>query len=362
MRGRCLLASIFLLPLLLFHPAHAVEAELWDSVDTEALEDQAESVLDTDLTIDINLERGLSDLGTTALEQLGALLARATRSGGLMLVITLFCALIQAVYPAHGQGVGALRLVAALAVTGGALEDVSSLLTLGSETVQQLADFTKLLIPAMTTAAVASGSYTGAAARQMATLFCSNLLLSLIQQVLLPMVYLYIAACAGAVACGSKGVRQIADLIRWATQRVLTWVLLIFTGYLSLSGVIAGTADRAAVKLTRFAISGMVPVVGGILSDATESVLAGAGILRNAIGIFGTLAVLGFCLVPFLQLGIQYLLYKLSAVLASVLTDSPVAELIGDIGGAFGLMLGMVGASALVTLISVILTIAMAVS
>lgn len=362
MSGRRLWAVLLLLPLLLLQPARAVETELWDSVDTDALEQQAEDVVDLDLTADIDLEEGLSNLGATALEQLGSLLTRATRSGGLMLVIALFCALIQALFPETGQGIGAARLVAALAVTGGALQDVGSLLTVGSETVQKLADFTKLLIPAMTAAAAASGSYTGAAARQMVTLFCSNLLLSLIQGVLLPMIYLYIAACAGSLASGSKGVRAIADFIRWGTQRLLTWGLFLFTGYLSLSGVIAGTADQAAIKLTRFAISGMVPVVGGILSDATESILAGAGILRNAIGIFGTLAVLGFCLLPFLQLGLQYLLYKLAAVLTAILTDHPVAGLIGDIGSAFGLVLGMVGASALVTLISVILTIALAVS
>lgn len=349
-----------LLLLLLVQPAWG--ADVWEQIDTSALEEQAQEVLDTPITQDLNLEEGLTQLGTTALEQFGTLLTRATRSGGLMLVIALFAGLMQTAIPGSGQGIHAVRLAAVLAVTGGALGDVSSLLTLGSETVQTLADFTKLLIPVMTAAAVAGGSYTGAAARQMATLFCSNLLLSLIQGVLLPLIYLYIAACAGAVASGSKGVQEIGKLIKWVTQRLLTWVLLAFTGYLSLSGVIAGTADRAAVKLARFAISGMVPVVGGILSDATESVLAGAGLLRNAIGIFGTLAVLGFCLLPFLQLGLQYLLYKLAAVLASVLTDSPVAGLIGEIGGAFGLMLGMVGASALVTLISVILTITLTVS
>lgn len=360
MRGRGLLALALLLTMAL--PAQAAETALWDSVDTQALEEQAEDYLETELTPDIDLDEGLSNLGTTALEQLGALLTRATRSGGLILVITLFCALVQAVCPETGQGIGAARLVAALAVTGVALGEVHSLIELGRETIVKLSDFTKILIPVMTTAAAASGSVTGAAARQMATLFCSNLLLSLIQGVLIPMIYLYIAACAGGLAAGSRGIHAIADLIKRGTQSLLTWVLMLFTGYLSLSGVIAGTADRAAVKVTRFAISGMVPVVGGILSDATESVLAGAGILRNTIGTFGTLAVLAFCLTPFLRLGVQYLLYKLAAVLASVLTDSPVAQLVGEIGGAFGLMLGMVGASALVTLISVIMTISMAVS
>ena len=212
MRRRGLLTLLLLLVLIL--PARAVETDLWDRVDTQALEEQAEDYLETELTPDIDLDEGLSQLGATALEQLGSLLTRATRSGGLMLVIALFCALVQAVCPETGQGIGATRLAAALAVTGVALSDVSSLLELGRETVVKLSDFTKILIPVMTTAAAASGSVTGAAARQMATLFCSNLLLSLIERVLIPMIYLYIAACAGALASGNRGIHAIADFIK----------------------------------------------------------------------------------------------------------------------------------------------------
>jgi stage III sporulation protein AE len=97
-----------------------------------------------------------------------------------------------------------------------------------------------------------------------------------------------------------------------------------------------------------------VPVVGGILSDATEAILAGAGILKNAVGIFGLLTVLSICAVPFLELGIHYLLYKLSAALASTVADGPTADLIGGIGDAFGLILGMTGACALLLLVSIV--------
>lgn len=342
-------------------PARGVEEALWDAVDTQALEEQGEEAIDVALTADIDLEAGLSQLGTTALEQLGTLVARATRSGGLMLAVSLFCALAEALTRGAGDRVGVARLISALAVTAVALEDISSLLELGRETVEQLNTFTALLIPCMTTAAAASGSVTGAAARQMATLFCSNLLLRWMEGVLIPLVYLYVAACAGGLATGNGGVSALAGLIRRGVQTLLTWVLLLFTLYLSISGVLAGTADRAAVKVARFAISGMVPVVGGILSDATESVLAGAEMLKNAIGVFGALAVLGFCLIPFLRLGIQYLLYQLASALASVISDSPVSRLIGEIGGAVGLVLGMVGASAMITLVSILVTVATAV-
>ena len=111
------------------------------------------------------------------------------------------------------------------------------------------------------------------------------------------------------------------------------------------------------MKAAQMAVSGMVPVVGGILSSATESVFAGASVLRNSIGLFGVLGVLGFCAVPFLRLGVQFLVYKLTAALSGALSDHPAARLIQELGSVFALVMGMAGACALVTLLALISTI-----
>ena len=128
----------------------------------------------------------------------------------------------------------------------------------------------------------------------------------------------------------------------------------VFGGYLTVSGVIAGSTDAVTVKAAKFTMSSLVPVVGGILSDAAETVLAGAGILKNAVGVFGMLAVLCMCVAPFLQLGIHYLTYKVTSALSATVSSGRVAGLIDQIGGAFGLVLGMTGASALLLLISMV--------
>ena len=56
----------------------------------------------------------------------------------------------------------------------------------------------------------------------------------------------------------------------------------------------------------------------------------------------------------FLQLGIHYLTYKIAAALSATVTDSGTAGLIDEIGGAFGLILGMAGACALLLLVSLV--------
>ena len=138
--------------------------------------------------------------------------------------------------------------------------------------------------------------------------------------------------------------------------------LYIFTGYLSITGVVSGSTDAAAMKATKLTISGMVPVVGGILSNAAETVLAGAGILKGTIGVFGMLAVLAMCIHPFLQLGIQYLLYKLTAFLSAAVGAASLCKLIDGLGGVFGLVLGMTGACGMLLLVSVLSCVAAVIS
>ena len=184
-------------------------------------------------------------------------------------------------------------------------------------------------------------------------MFFADLLMNLINGLLMPMVYLYIGAMTAGACMSESRLWTIAEGVKKAITWILTSSLLLFTVYLSVVRVISGAVDGTTVKVAKTAISGVVPVVGGIIAEASETVLLGAGMLRNTIGIFGMLAILAACAYPFLQLGIQYLLYKLTAFLAGTLGTPGLCKLVDGLGGAFGLVLGMTGGCALLLLISV---------
>ena len=120
-------------------------------------------------------------------------------------------------------------------------------------------------------------------------------------------------------------------------------VLTIFIAYLTISGVIGGSADALAVKTAKFAVSGSVPVVGGIISDAAESMLAGAVLIRNTVGVVGMLCVAAICLVPFLKVGFNYLLFKAGGAVLSPVCGGPLSNLVAGLSDSMGLMLGMLG-------------------
>lgn len=251
-----------------------------------------------------------------------------------------------------------MPLAGALSVTMASAGSLDSLMGLGAGTIDTMSVFSKVLLPTLAAATASAGALGTATVQQVTTVFFVDLLLQLIHGLLLPLAYLYIGVLTAGAMLSDGRLSSLAEMLKKAVTWTLSASLIVFTVYLSIARVISGSADSAAVKVAKAAISGTVPVVGGILSDAAETVLAGAGLLKNTIGVFGLLAVLAICALPFLQLGIQYLLYKLAAFLAGTMGPPGLCKLIDGLAGAFGLILGMTGTCALLLLVSILSSIA----
>ena len=230
---------------------------------------------------------------------------------------------------------------------------MNNLLGLGEETIAVLNVFSKALLPTLSAATAAGGGAVSASVRQVATVFFSDVLMSLINSLLLPLVWVFVALSAADAILPAGRLGGIAGGVQKAITWLLSGSLILFTGYLSLSGAFASSADSLTLRMTRSAIGGAIPVVGGIISDAADTVLAGAGVMRQSIGVVGTLTILATCILPFLKLGVQYLLLKLSAFFAATVAPTPLVKLVDSLSTAFGLVLGMTGAAALLLLISV---------
>jgi stage III sporulation protein AE len=123
---------------------------------------------------------------------------------------------------------------------------------------------------------------------------------------------------------------------------------------MSITGVISGTSDAAVLKTAKVTISTVVPVVGGILSDASESALVGIGVLKNAAGIYGILAVLAVCINPLLKAGVQYLLLKCTSMVCSVFGNKNISALLDAFSTVMGLLLAMVASAAMLVLFSTV--------
>ena len=294
---------------------------------------------------------GLLTVIKAAIARFAPELKHAAGSCLALLAIVLLASLFNSM---PGNNTRIIRFVTTLALTTLLLGSANSMINLCTRTVNEISDYSKLLLPVMTGALAAQGGMTSATAIYAGTALFNTVLTSLIAKLLVPLVYVFLALSAANSAAGEQILMKMRDFVKWLMTWGLKTILYIFTGYMSITGVITGTADAAAVKAAKLTISGVIPVVGGILSDASETVIVSAGVMKNAVGLYGLLAIVAIWITPFLQIGTQFLLLKLTAVLCSVLGVKDATDLIEDFSGAMGILLGMIGAVSFLMLISMI--------
>ena len=345
---------VLLLLLWCIVPACAAEIpeDLMDSIPNSAREmlDNADKVYNF-----TSLSDGLSGLWNRTCKLLAVTVQDSL--GGVILVLSaiLLCSAAENCFTAAGSGrlFDPVPMVGTLVILLAVGSNMKNLMGLGEETMEELNIFSKALLPTLSAATAAGGGAVAASVRQVATVFFSDLLMSLIRSLLLPLVWVFVALSAADAILPAGRLGGIARGLKKGITWLLSGSLLLFTGYLSLSGAFAASADNLTLRMTRSAIGGAIPVVGSIISDAADTILAGAGVLKQSVGILGTLTILAACILPFLKLGVQYLLLKLSAFFAATVAPEPLVRLVDALSTAFGLVLGMTGAAAALLLISV---------
>ena len=246
------------------------------------------------------------------------------------------------------------QLVAALGCGVLLLRSTNTLIHLGTKTVTALSEYGKLLIPVLTSATAAQGGITASTAIYTGTTLFSAILTTLIGKLIVPMIYVYICIGLANCAVGEPVLKKLKDFVKWLMTWSLKIVLYVFTGYVSITGVIGGSADASMIKATKLAISGSVPVIGGILSDASESILISAGIMKNSAGIYGVLAIVATWIGPFLEIGIQYLMLKITVAICSIIGNQRMTELVQDFSVSIGFVLATISTISLLLLIGVV--------
>ena len=285
------------------------------------------------------------------LSHCGIYLGEALKAAAALLLIVLLFAVVQMLPNQLGFAAAAAGACAVIAVCAG---NIKSMIGLGRDTIARYSEFSKLLIPTIAGAAAASGAPAGASALLAATTVVTDVMVSVQETYLAPLMGIYIAAAAGDAVTQSSALHGLTNAIGTVIKTALRVILFAFSAYLSITGIISGTVDAMSLKAAKMTVSTAVPVIGGMLSDASETVLVSAAFLRNSVGLFGMLSVMAIGILPFLQLGIQYLVLQLTAFLAGVISEGSLTKLLHAIASAMGYLLAMTGTCAVLVFVACI--------
>ncbi len=297
-----------------------------------------------------SFSKSLWRLVTDTISNLGGYWRQTLQTVGALLAVLAACAVLgrfesEKLMPVCTLG-GTLALTL---ICAGSLQ---TMIGLAARTLQQITDFTALLLPVLCSACAASGGVGSAGVLYAGSSLFMSVLTKAVTALLIPLVYAYVALSTAECMAAHSGLEKLRELTGWVIQTALKAIVYLFTAYLAITGIFAGSADDMTLKAAKAALSGALPVVGGIVSDASQTVLASAAAIKNGAGVFGMLAALAIGLLPFARIGLQYLSLRLCTALGGMLGRGEHVKLLGALSSAMGYMLAMTGSAILMTLIS----------
>lgn len=310
-----------------------------------ALSPEARELLGEWDPLSFDLRGGLGRLGERAAELARESLKEALRPAFLMAAVCMLFSMLRG--SAQGMGIRlpmeAGKLAGATAVLLLALGEQNSLLRQCETAILGLDRFTKVLTGVFAAVSVMAGRPASAAATAGAAMLFSEGMFTLTLRLFLPMLRAYLLLTYGGVICGNGLFGQAARAGKWLTTHFFRLFLTLYFGYLTLTGLVSGTADAAAVR-TAQTLSGAVPLVGSVLSGAAETVLAEASVLRAGVGAFGFLAATAFCITPLVRAVCHLLVFRLLWFFSSSFAEEGVKTVLEAISQVCGMATGILAA------------------
>ena len=218
--------------------------------------------------------------------------------------------------------------------------------------LELLRDYSKAAIPAVFAAAAASGAAVSAGARYSAVCMALDVLMNTSHKLILPLINAFTALALSTAIFENSILTGLKRMIKWCAVTVMTGLTLAFSALIGLTGLVTGSVDAVAVKTARTVISGTLPVVGGIVSDAASAVLSSAALLRNTAGAVGMIAVCALCVGPFAALLVKSLMMKAGSAVCEAVPGLSLSRFLSDMGTAVNMLLGLLGCSTVMFFVS----------
>lgn len=357
MRFFLLLFAVFIL----FQPVYAtditdMQMENFGASQLESmLDEDTKALMDDTSLLDVDFSSNLKTILTNGWNQSFSAIKSAVKVAVSMMSVILLCSLVTQMEEKFSKFT--VVMAGVLSLTMLSVATVGSMVDLGKETLSELQAFTALLFPILATATAASGGIATSTVLYAGSIFVSNVLMQAMNYILVPLIYAYLAVSAAEALLRNHALKKMKDFIKWAITKGLKLLLYGFSCYLSLSGIISGVGDATALKAAKLTFSAVVPVVGSMIADSTETVLVSASMIRNAIGVFGMLAVIAICILPLIRLTVQYLVLKMTSAICATIGERPLTDFLESVADAMGFLSGMTGVCGFMMLISCVCTI-----
>ncbi len=139
----------------------------------------------------------------------------------------------------------------------------------------------------------------------------------------------------------------------------LSFIGTLFSGIVTLRGVLSTSADSLTAKSVRFVVGRSLPVVGGAVSETYMSLVGSLSLLKNTVGVFGIISVCVIVLPSILSLVGWLIAFEIIITFSGVFDNSGIVKMLSIFKDVTVLLIATISITATIMIVSVGVVIAL---
>ena len=194
--------------------------------------------------------------------------------------------------------------------------------------LNKISNLTEAVYPFLMTLTIACGAENAATSVTPTALFISNTVISIVKNVFFPIVIFMLII---SIVSNLNQNLKLKNLSRFL-ETFLKWGIglfaTIFSLFLGLNGINARALDGLGFKTAKYTVGSTLPLVGGIVGDGLNMIIASAAIIKNALGTLAVVTVFSVVIIPIVEMIVLTLCLKLIAAVTEPFSDGRVSGVI----------------------------------
>lgn len=226
-------------------------------------------------------------------------------------------------------------------------------INMGKEAIDTMVTFMQALMPVLLAILVAMGGITTSAFLHPVLLGSVGFIGTVIKVIVFPLIFFSAVLTVVNHFSSKVQIAKLTGLLKQTAAALLGFILTVFVGIISIQGVAASTVDGVTLRTAKFAVDKFIPIVGGFLSDAMDTVVGCSLLLKNAIGAIGLITIFIICLMPLVKIFALIVIYKLCAAVIEPISQNQLVDCLNSMSKSLILLFATVSSVALMFFITI---------
>lgn len=158
------------------------------------------------------------------------------------------------------------------------------------EVLNGVSGFMVLLVPVMAGLMISTGKELTGTSYYTVMMTAGNAVSAVSAKLVSPLMNVFLALTVTSSLSAKMNLGSLCESVYKLAKWALTFVMGIFTAVLSLQTIMTSSMDNVSQKALRFAVSSLVPVVGGALGEALNTFNGSVELLKTGAGVLVIIA------------------------------------------------------------------------